>query len=79
LPHTRSDFDQAARYVQGALEILDRDAFAHSLAVQDVLNRIVRQLSPGDHFVGLTGRSSLRDFASEDCEENAQCRMRRLS
>jgi hypothetical protein len=51
----RSDYDQAARYVQGALAQLEQESFAKALAVRDVLNRIIRQLSPGDHFVGITG------------------------
>jgi hypothetical protein len=48
----RSDYDQAARYLKYACELLERQAFAQTMAARDVLQLAVRRLSPGDHFVG---------------------------
>jgi hypothetical protein len=49
-----SDFDQAVRYIQSALKLLDREA-PPTRAIRDLFDRIIRQLSPGDYFVGVTG------------------------
>jgi hypothetical protein len=48
----RSDYDQAARYLEYACEILEREAFGRTATVWDVLQIAVRRLSPEDHFVG---------------------------
>lgn len=51
-PPRRSDYDQAARYLRYACELLDRDAPGKGRAVREVLELAARRLSPGDHFVG---------------------------
>jgi hypothetical protein len=48
----RSDYDQAARYIGNACELLKQQAPGKRLALRDVLELAVRRLSPGDHFVG---------------------------
>ena len=48
----RADFDQAARYLRYACELLEREAFAKTVKVREVLQLAARRLSPGDHFVG---------------------------
>jgi hypothetical protein len=48
----RSDFDQAARYLKYACEILERESAAQTRGLREVLGLAVRRLSPGDHFVG---------------------------
>jgi hypothetical protein len=48
----RSDYDQAARYLQHANELLARDAEAQTRGLRDILDLAIRRLSPGDHFVG---------------------------
>lgn len=48
----RSDYDQAARYLQHACEIMDRQAPGKMRATLEVLRLAIRRLSPGDHFVG---------------------------
>lgn len=48
----RSDYDQAARYLQRACELMDSQAPGKMRATYDVLQLAVRRLSPGDHFVG---------------------------
>jgi hypothetical protein len=48
----RSDYDQAARYLQHACDLLERDAKAQTRVLRDVLDLAIRRLSPGDDFVG---------------------------
>ncbi len=48
----RSDYDQAARYLKYACELLERQAFGQTMALRDILQLAVRRLSPGEHFVG---------------------------
>ena len=48
----RSDYDQAARYLKYACELLETEAFGRTIAVREVLQLAIRRLSPGDHFVG---------------------------
>jgi hypothetical protein len=48
----RSDYDQAARYLRYACELLERHAFGKTVALRDVLQMAARRLSPGDHYVG---------------------------
>jgi hypothetical protein len=48
----RSDYDQAARYLRYACELMERQAAAQTRALREVLGLAVRRLSPGDHFVG---------------------------
>jgi hypothetical protein len=52
MPLHRSDYDQAARYLGYACELLERQAFGKTMATREVLQLAVRRLSPGDHFVG---------------------------
>ena len=52
MPLHRSDYDQAARYLKYACELLERQAFGQTMAARNVLQLAVRRLSPGDHFVG---------------------------
>jgi hypothetical protein len=63
----RSDYDQAARYLQYASELLERQAFGHTMSVRDVLQLAVRRLSPGDSFVGDAAAeiTVLRDVADK--------------
>jgi hypothetical protein len=48
----RSDYDQAARCLQHACDLMDRQAPGKMRATLDVLRLAIRRLSPGDHFVG---------------------------
>lgn len=48
----RSDYDQAARYLQHACDLMDRQAPGKMRATCDVLRLAIRRLRPGDHFVG---------------------------
>lgn len=48
----RSDYDQAARYLKYACELLERQAFGKTAALREVLQLAVRRLSPGDNHVG---------------------------
>jgi hypothetical protein len=48
----RSDYDQAARYVQNANELLERAPAAQTRVLRGILDLAIRRLSPGDHFVG---------------------------
>lgn len=56
MPLRRSDYDQTARYLKYACELLERQAFGQTfgqtMVARDVLQLAVRRLSPGDHFVG---------------------------
>jgi hypothetical protein len=47
-----SDYDQAARYFQHAIELLEREAKAQTRVLRDILVLAIRRLAPGDHFVG---------------------------
>jgi limonene-1,2-epoxide hydrolase len=47
----RSDYDQAARYLQHANELMARDASSQTRGLRDILDLAIRRLSPGDHFV----------------------------
>jgi hypothetical protein len=49
---TRSDYDQSARYLQNACDLMDRQAPGKMRATYDILHLAIRRLSPGDHFVG---------------------------
>jgi len=59
----RSDYDQAARYLSHACELLERDAKAQTRVLRDVLDLAIRRLSPGDDFVG-------------DAAERSECALR---
>jgi len=48
----RSDYDQAARYLQHACALMDSQAPGKMRATCEVLELAIRRLSPGDHFVG---------------------------
>lgn len=49
----RSDYDQAARYLRHACDLLERDAKAQTRILREnILELAIRRLSPGDHFVG---------------------------
>ena len=63
----RSDYDQAARYLKHACELLERESPAQSRAVRVVLELAVRRLSPGDHFLGDAAAeiTVLRDLADK--------------
>jgi hypothetical protein len=47
-----SDYDQAARYLQHATELLERDARGQTRVLREVLELAIRRLLPGDCFVG---------------------------
>jgi hypothetical protein len=49
---SRSDYDQAARYLQHACDLMDSQAPGKMLATCEVLRLAIRRLSPGDGFVG---------------------------
>jgi len=59
----RADFDQAARYLRYACELLEREAFAKTVKVREVLQLAARRLSPGDHFVAAAEITVLRAAA----------------
>jgi hypothetical protein len=48
----RSDYDQAARYVRYACELLERQALGKTVTLRAVLQQVAGRLSPGDHYVG---------------------------
>ncbi len=48
----RSDYDQAARYLRYACELLERQAFGKTIALREMLQQVARRLNPGDHYVG---------------------------
>jgi hypothetical protein len=48
----RGDYDQAARYLQYACDLMDRQVPGKLRATLEVLRLAIRRLSPGDHFVG---------------------------
>ena len=50
----RSDYDQAARYLQHACDLLQSQTPGTMPATREVLQLAIRRLSPGDHFVGAT-------------------------
>lgn len=50
-----SEFDQAVRYIRGAIKLIERESFSMTLATRELFDRIIRQLSPGDYFVGPNG------------------------
>jgi hypothetical protein len=54
LPMTlrRSDYDQAARYLKYACELLERQAFGKTVGLREVLQMALGRLSPGDKYVG---------------------------
>ena len=47
----RSDSDQAARYLEFAYELLEREVFGKTIVTRDLLQLAVRRLRPGGHFV----------------------------
>jgi hypothetical protein len=48
----RHDYDQAARYLKYACELLEREAFGRTVTLREVLQMATRRLSAGDHYVG---------------------------
>jgi hypothetical protein len=52
MPLIRSDYDQAARYLNYALELLEQQAPGKHPGIREVLSLSIRRLSPGDNFVG---------------------------
>ena len=52
MPLRRSDYDQAARYLQHACDLMASQAPGKMRATLEVLRLAIRRLSPGDHFVG---------------------------
>jgi hypothetical protein len=48
----RSDYDQAARYLKNACELLERQEFGRTVTLREVLQMAARRLSAGDHYVG---------------------------
>ena len=75
----RSDYDQAARYLKHACELLERESPAQSRAVRVVLELAVRRLSPGDHFVGDAAAeiTVLRDLADKVLVSHARTEISR--
>jgi hypothetical protein len=67
VPLLRSDYDQAARYIAYAIELLEREAFGRTTTMRNVLQLAVQRLSPGDHFVGDAAAeiAVLRDLAGK--------------
>jgi hypothetical protein len=49
---SRSDLDQAARYLRYACELLKREAFGKTITLRELLELAARRLSPGDNYVG---------------------------
>jgi hypothetical protein len=48
----RSDYDQAARYLQRANELMERDAAAQTQILRRTLDQVIRTLYSDDHYVG---------------------------
>ena len=48
----RTDYDQAARYVKYACELLERGSFAKTIKIREVLQQLARRLCSGDTYVG---------------------------
>jgi hypothetical protein len=48
----RSDYDQAARYLQHACDLMARQAPGKMRATCEVLRLAIRRLSPGDNYAG---------------------------
>lgn len=63
----RSDYDQAARYLKHASELLEREAFGRTRTMRNLLQLAIQRLSPGDHFVGDAAAeiTVLRDMANK--------------
>jgi hypothetical protein len=63
-----SDFDHAVRYIEHGLQLLERES-PPTRAIRELFDRIIRQLIPGDYFVGALGiaavESLLRDIAGK--------------
>jgi hypothetical protein len=70
----RSDYDQAARYLKYACDLLERETPAQTRALRKVLEIAMRRLSPGDHFVGDAAAeiTVLRDLADKVLVSNAR-------
>jgi hypothetical protein len=49
---SRSDLDQAARYLRYACGLLEREAFGKTMTLREVLDLAARRLSPGDNYAG---------------------------
>jgi hypothetical protein len=47
-----SDYEQAARHVGHACELIKREAPDKTVVLREILQMAARRLSPGDHFVG---------------------------
>lgn len=63
----RSDYDQAARYLAYACELLERQAFGKTIAIREILQLAVRRLSPADFYAGDVAAeiTVLRDIADK--------------
>jgi hypothetical protein len=49
---SRSDLDQAARYLRYPCELLEREAFGKTITLRELLELTARRLSPGDNYAG---------------------------
>jgi len=67
MPLLRSDYDQAARHLRHARELLERQPDARTRAIRDVLDLAIRRLSPGDFHAGDAAAeiTVLRDVAGK--------------
>jgi hypothetical protein len=63
----RSDYDQSARYLQRACDLMESQAPGKMRATCEVLRLTIRRLSPGDNYVGdaATEISVLRQVAEK--------------
>jgi hypothetical protein len=52
MPLIRADYDQAARYLSYALNLMQQQAPGKHPGIREVLGLAIRRLSPGDNFVG---------------------------
>jgi hypothetical protein len=70
----RSDYDQAARYLKYACELLEREAFGRITTIRHVLQLAMQRLSPGDRFVGDAAAeiTVLRDLAGKGAGHRAR-------
>jgi hypothetical protein len=73
----RSDYDQAARYLQHACDLMDRQAPGKMRATCEVLRLAIRRLSPGDHFVGGRCGRDNRVTPRRGSNASSRCRGRR--
>jgi hypothetical protein len=74
MPLQRADYDQAARYLRYACELLKRADTRRTGIIREVLGQAIHRLSPGDHFIGdaAVEITVLRDIATKVPSDDAR-------